>query len=480
MNNFFTILPMILFIIFIFWAGIYASKKMNNTNSGSFLQEYFLGGRELGGLLLAMTMVSTYASASSFISGPGVAYTQGLGWVLLSMIQVVTGYFTLMILGKKFAIVSRQMNAVTLVDFLKARYESKAVIILAACSIIVFLFASTVAQWIGGGRLVQSLTGISYQTSLFLFTIVVVVYVVIGGFRAVAITDSIMGTVMLVGTIVILVGTIIAGGGITAIMTELKEIDPNLLTPFGTSGTLTPRYVSSFWILVGIGVVGLPQISVRAMGYKDSKAMHQAIIIGTIVVGAIMFGVTITGVLGRAVLPDIEIGDTVMPTIAMEVLPPWLAGIFLAAPMAAIVSTVNSLLLVISSSIVKDIYVNYVNPNASLQVVKRWTLASTGLLGVLIFISALHPPEFLVWINLFAFGGLQAVFLWPIILGLYWEKGNAVGAITSMVIGASTYIFFDRLYPDPLGMHTVTFPILLSLLGYVIGSLCTQKKVLKN
>ena len=149
----------------------------------SFLSDYFLGGRELGGFVLAMTMVATYGSASSFLGGPGTAYTVGFGWIFLAMAQVVTGYFVLLILGKKFSILARKYNAVTIIDFLKARYNSPAVAILSAIAIIIFLFSAMTAQWVGGGRLIESLTGLQYTTSLFIFAVSVLVYVVVGGFR---------------------------------------------------------------------------------------------------------------------------------------------------------------------------------------------------------------------------------------------------------------------------------------------------------
>src|SRR5690606_14128173 len=107
------IIPLIIFLIIIFGIGFWANKQVRLSNS--FLQEYFLGGREMGGFLLAMTMMATYGSASSFIGGPGVAYNMGLGWVLLAMAQLPAGYFVLMILGKKFAIISRRYEAITLI-----------------------------------------------------------------------------------------------------------------------------------------------------------------------------------------------------------------------------------------------------------------------------------------------------------------------------------------------------------------------------
>ncbi|GEN52807.1 sodium/pantothenate symporter [Halobacillus faecis] len=472
--NWGVVIPLILFLVIIFFIGFYASKYLKS--SADFLQEYFLGSRQLGGFILAMTMVATYGSASSFVGGPGVAYTVGLGWVLLSMTQLATGYFVLSVLGKKFAIMARKIRAVTLVDFLRERYQSKWVVILSAASIIIFLFSAMAAQWVGGARLIESFTGLSYTAALFIFAVSVLVYVIIGGFRAVAITDTVQGIIMFFGTMIILVGTIIAGGGIDNIISDLAAENPDLISPYGADRSLTPVYVSSFWILVGVGVVGLPQVAVRAMSYKSSRGMHRALIIGTVVVGVIMLGMHLTGVFARPVLPGIEVGDTVMPRIAMEVLPAWLAGIVLAAPMAAIMSTVDSLLLLVSSAVVKDVYLNYVNPEASAKKVKRLSISVTAVIGILVFAMAVQPPDLLIWLNLFAFGGLEAAFIWPVIMGLYWKKGNASGAIASILTGVGSYILFHSFMPQAFGMHTVVLPVLLSLLAYILFSLLTVKR----
>ncbi len=472
------IIPLLVFLVAIFLVGFWASRHVRSTDS--FLQEYFLGGRELGGFILAMTMIATYGSASSFIGGPGVAYTQGLGWVLLAMSQLVTGYFVLMVLGKKFAIVARQYKAVTLIDFLKERYQSKWVVLLSALSIIIFLFASMAAQWVGGARLIESLTGLSYGTALFIFAASVLVYVIIGGFRAVAVTDAVQGVIMFAGTLILLIAVIIAGGGIGNIITDLRTENPGLVSPYGFDGGLSPLYVSSFWILVGVGVVGLPQVTVRAMSYKNSRAMHRAIIIGTFVVGFIMLGMHLIGVFARPILPGIEVGDKVMPLIAMEVLPPWLAGVVLAAPMAAIMSTVDSLLLLVSSAVVKDVYLNYIKPDASEGTVKKLSLGVTAVLGILVCLMALSPPDLIIWLNLFSFGGLEAAFIWPVVLGLYWSRGNKHGAISSMITGVVSYILFYTYYPNAFGMNTVIMPIILSFAAYILISILTAGTAKKD
>ncbi|MGN7478252.1 sodium/pantothenate symporter [Solibacillus silvestris] len=467
------IIPLLLFLIIIFGIGIWANRQVRTSNS--FLQEYFLGGREMGGFILAMTMMATYGSASSFIGGPGVAYNTGLGWVLLAMAQLPAGYFVLMVLGKKFAIVSRRIEAITLIDFLKKRYDSNTIIILSAISIIIFLFASMTAQWVGGARLIESLTGLSYTNALLIFAVAVLAYVIIGGFRAVALTDALQGSIMIIGTVILLVATVFAGGGVENIMQNLVAENPNLVSPFGASGNLTPLYVSTFWILIGLGVIGLPQIAVRAMSYKDSKSLHRAILIGTVGIGTIMLGMHLIGVFARPVMPGIEIGDKVMPLLTLEVLPPVLAGIVLAAPMAAIMSTVNALLILVSSTVVKDIYLNYINPEASDAQIKTSSFWVTTVIGIAVVLFAVKPPELLIMLNLFAFGGLESAFLWSVVFGLYWKKANKYGAISSMVVGLALYIIIYQFSENIYGMHSVTIPIIASFITFVAISLIAQK-----
>ena len=130
--------PIILYLMVMLFIAFQVNKKKRLT--GGFTEEYYIGSRDMGGVVLAMTLIATYVGASSFIGGPGVAYKLGLGWVLLACIQVPTAFFTLGILGKKLAILSRKLNAVTLLDILQARYQSDAVVILSACMLLIFFY----------------------------------------------------------------------------------------------------------------------------------------------------------------------------------------------------------------------------------------------------------------------------------------------------------------------------------------------------
>ncbi len=186
--------------------------------------------------------------------------------------------------------------------------------------------------------------------------------------------------------------------------------------------------MASFWVLVCFGVIGLPHTAVRCISYKDSKAVHRGIIIGTIVVAILMFGMHLAGALGRAVIPDLTVPDLVIPTLMVKVLPPFAAGIFLAAPMAAIMSTINAQLLQSSATIIKDLYLNWRPDQATNEKrLKRMSAGITLLLGSCCC-SHRRPPEMIIWLNLLAFGGTEAVFLWPLVLGLYWERANVAGA----------------------------------------------------
>ncbi len=472
-------IPVAIYLIAMLYIGYYSNKIVSASKGDKFLSEYFLGSRSFGGYVVAMTLVATYVSASSFLGGPGAAYTQGLGWVLLAMTQLPTAYLTLGILGKRFAIVSRKVKAVTIIDVIRERYDDNLwVVWLASIGAIIFLIVAVVGQFVGGAKLFQSITGLPYMWGLFLFGGIALIYTAIGGFRAVVLSDAIQGTVMLFGTILILVVTIIAGGGVSNILGTLNSINPDLLTPYGVDNFIAVPWISSYWVLVCIGILGLPQNAIRVMAYKDSKSMHRAIVIGTVVSSILMLGLHLTGALSRGIIEKIPEGltvDNIMPVLAIKLLPPWLVGIFLAAPLAAIMSTVDSQLILMSSTIVKDLYLNYINPRAS-EDQKRLTNLSmicTAILGLIIIIASIKPPSLIIWINLYAFGGLEATFFWMLILGLYWKRANAYGAIASMITGIVGFITISKFWPRPFGTHPIVLTLVLGLIAFVIATYVT-------
>ncbi|MDW6003585.1 sodium/pantothenate symporter [Vibrio mangrovi] len=466
------ITPLLIYLVAVF-ALAFVTRRHHRP--GKFISEYFIGSRSLGGFVLAMTLAATYASASSFIGGPGAAYKMGLGWVLLAMIQLPATWLTLGVLGKKFAIEARRHNAVTLNDILFARFHSRTVVILASLTLLLAFFGTMVVQFVGGARLLQTVTGLSYHQGLFLFACTVGLYTTIGGFRAVVLTDTLQGIMMLIGTVVLLWGVIHAGGSIGELVTRLHDIDPALITPYGPGHFLSQPFILSFWVLVCFGVIGLPHAAVRCMSYKDSPSLHKGIVISTIMMALLMFGTHMAGALGRAIVPEVASPDQIMPTLMMTVLPPMVAGIFLAGPMAAIMSTIDSQLIQASATLLKDLYLNYINPqmlreDQAERKLSRLSIWITAIFALLVFVAATNPPDMIIWLNLMALGGLQAVFLWPLVLGLYWPRASAAGALSSMVAGLGCYIPLVTFKPDLGGVHPIVPTLILGLITFVIGS----------
>lgn len=463
------LLPLIAYLCFVFGVAFYAYRKRQG---GSFLSEYYVGSRSMSGFVLAMTTAATYVGASSFIGGPGAAYKYGLGWVLLAMIQVPAVLLALGALGKKFALLARQYNAVTINDLLLARYQNKFVVWISGFALLLSFFAMMTVQFIGAGRLLETTLGVPYQTAVIIFAVTVGIYTFIGGFRAVVLTDTIQGLVMLVGTSLLLGGVIYAAGGVENAVNTLESINPQLIEPYGIDERpLDFTFMTSFWVLVCFGLIGLPQLAVRSMAYKDSSSLHKALVIGTLVVSLLMFGMHLAGVLGRAVIPDLKIPDQVIPTLMIQVLPPLVAGIFLAAPMAAIMSSIDSLLIQSSSTLIKDLYLavkpEAINNEAKL---KRFSTMTTLTFAVLLVFAALNPPDMLIWLNLLSLGGLEATFLWVIVLGLYWKNANAAGAISSMLAGLTSYVIFTSFKISIFSFHAIVPSLVIGLIAFLIGN----------
>lgn len=473
------ILPLVAYLLLVLAVSLYAIKKRAGD---SFINDYFIGGRSMGGLVLAMTLTTTYVSASSFIGGPGAAYKYGLGWVLLAIIQLPAVWLSLGILGKKFAILARRYNAVTLNDMLYARYQSRLVVWLASLALLIAFMGAMTVQFIGGARLLESAAGLPYESSLLIFAVSIGLYTTFGGFRASVLNDAVQGIVMLSGTLLLLVAVIHAAGGTVSAIEKLRHIDPGLVSPQGAGGILTPEFMASFWVLVCFGVIGLPHTAVRCISYKDSRALHRGMIIGTVVVAILMLGMHLAGALGRAILPNLSVPDQVIPTLMVTILPPVAAGIFLAAPMAAIMSTVNAQLLQSSATLIKDLWLN--SRASSRQYNERqlkWlSMSITLLMSLLLLLAAWHPPQMLIWLNLLAFGGLQAVFLWPLVLGLYWQAANANGALCAMITGTVLYIVLATPNIYVLGFHPIIPALAGSLLAFLAGNYFGHNAVITN
>jgi sodium/pantothenate symporter len=215
-----------------------------------------------------------------------------------------------------------------------------------------------------------------------------------------------------------------------------------------------------------------------ALVYKDTRAMHKAIILGAVFVSIWTLVLPYLGTLSKAIFPELKAPDQAVPLLSLEVLPPWLAGITLAGVAGAIQSTVGAMILVIVSSIVRDTYQEFINPKASPQLMKKVNIGTTIVVSVAIFIFALDPPQSLQMLVVFAIGGLSSALLCPLLFGLYWMRCNEHGALAGMIGGMGMYVLLTRkILPASIqmGMAPIVVCMAVSLVLTVGVSLVTPK-----
>ncbi|MBQ9635482.1 MAG: sodium/pantothenate symporter, partial [Acidaminococcaceae bacterium] len=474
MENLLNLAPALLFLAALLYISYWVQQQSSEARSSNFVKDYFIGGRSLGGFVLAMTTVATYSSVSTFVGGPGVAWQIGYGWLYMAIVQMVVIFLVMGVFGKKISLIAREIDAVTVIDIIRARYKSDALANMAAIFIVAFFCATMVAQFVGAAKLFEAVTGYSYMTGLTMFGIIVVIYTTIGGFKGVAITDAICAVAMMVGMAILFYCLLDKAGGYSAIMAHFRANDPAMLEPLSRGKMPVSLYISQ-WLLVGVCTLALPQSVVRSISYKDTKALRQAIIIGTIVIGVVTIIATWVGVLCKGVLTNPDLAayggsvDNIMPRTIISVMSPFWAGVVIIGPIAATISTVSSLLLTSSSSIIKDVYMRSLEKSGkslSNDGVKRLSMIFTILLGFGIYLISIAPPSVIWKINMFAFGGLETAFFWVMIFGLFWHKANSTGAICAMFGGVVAYCVTMALGFKVFSLHQITIGITTSLIFF--------------
>ncbi|MCI6711715.1 MAG: sodium/pantothenate symporter [Firmicutes bacterium] len=468
------------YLIFNIIISFVYSRRAEKRSKSSSEEQYFIGGRNMNGIVLAMTIMATYTSVSSFVSGPGAAgLTYGYAQVWFAAIQIPVTFLVLGVLGNKLAMISRRTGAVTVIGYFKARYKSDALVVITSIGLITFFVAQMISQFTGGATLIASITGMDHVTSLLIFGTVVILYTAVGGFSAVVITDTIQGIVMCLGTFLFIFFVLRAGGGLENIDAGLQANLPGVYDDLFSK--YTPGALLSYWILVGFGTLGLPQTAVRSMGFKNTKSMHKAMWIGVLTCSFVIIGMHLAGTWAGALVDTdaLPTSDYFIPYIVQKIMPTGVAAIFLAAPMAAVMSTADSLLILATAAVVKDLWKNYVvkdDPVKNASYNKHVKLVSTLVtiaLGAVVIFLTIDPPDIIFVLNLFAFGGLECTFFWPLVGGLFWKNGTGQAAVCSSIGAVAVYIFATE-FVNIAGINAVVWGllaggILFFAVGYVTG-----------
>lgn len=426
-------------------------------------------------------------------------------WVAGSTVTAIVG---LGIVGKRINRLARQTGALTLVDILRDRFKTPMAGVIYALVIIVVTTVYLIAQFAAGARILESMLGTSYLMGLILFTVSVVAYTTYGGFRAVAWTDTMQGIVMLIGIVLLVPLAISAVGGLENAIhfgerplservdpaAEQKGVEtekhaylylpgPQKFPPKKDSSLPDPWLPLgmgvSFFMLRSLGSIMMPTTVPRMLAFKDTKSLRRALLLLApyflLMYGSSLITMNCAHTLNLGIPP--EKSDTIVPELAKAIAPPILAGLLIAAPFAAVMSTVDSALLVISASVVRDLVQKTWYPRMKVKTTQLLSYVVTGGVGSLVFVLTLFiEPTFLQPLVIHYVGSAASALCWPSLATLFWKRATAAGIITGLVGGAGVYLLcvFLKPFETAFPMHPFAYGFSASAIFTCVFSLLTK------
>ena len=431
------------YVILMIAIGIWGMRR--TTTVGDF----FLGGRKVGPLVSALAYGTSYFSAVLFIGFAGK-----LGWGFgLNVLWIAVGNAFLgsmlawMVLGHRTRVMSHNLDAMTMPEFFEARYECQAIKIFGAVVIFVFLLPYSASVYKGLGHLFEVTFDIPYTASLLLMTVLTGIYLILGGYFAVTLTDFIQGLIMLAGSVAMVwfLTNHEACGGFGNALTTIRENYPAHVPPGKQPGMLL---LFSLVFMTSFGTWGLPQMVQKFYAIKNEKVIRTATVATTlfalVVVTAAYFNGALTHVFFTPETLPMADGkpafDQLIPTLLSSYLPESMMGLILLLVLSASMSTLASLVLVSSSAIAMDIYQQYQKSEAQQR---RTLLLMRILSAVFVAISlvmAIYPFDIIVVLMSLSWGAVAGTFLSAYLYGLYWKGATRAGAWASMIVGLGTAV----------------------------------------
>jgi len=440
-------LVVVLYVLVVLAIAIYSMRK--NTN----VDEFFLGGRSLGPWVSAFAYGTTYFSAVVFI---GYAGKTGWGFGLSSLWIVLGNAFfgtmlAWLVLAKPTRQLTVRLNALTMPEFLVARFASPFLKTVSALIIFLFLVPYSASVYMGLTYLFEEIFQIPFNYALFFIAALTGLYLVLGGYRAVALTDFFQGIIMIIGAILLVFYVVKDShvGGLAQGIARLKELDPQLVQAVGPGGFTA---LASLVILTSLGAWGLPQMVQKFYSIKNERSIKPAVIVSTVFSFVIAFGAYFTGVFGRLffnnkmpTLGGVANPDLIMPQIISLALPEWVGVLILMLILAASMSTLASLVLVSSSAIAMDLLKGSILPDLDKK--KAVTLMRV-LCAVFIALSVYIAlrPTFIMTLMALSWGTIAGSFLAPYLYGLFWRGTTKAGAWAGLLTGFGISVIFPIIY----------------------------------
>ncbi len=412
----------------------------------SSLSDYILGGRRLGPGVAALSVGASDMSGWLLLGLPGAVYLYGINQAWIGIGLVLGAWLNWLFVAKRLRVYTEQANdSLTLPDFLENRLNDKSGLIrvISALTILVFFVFYTSSGLVGGAILFEKVFGLPYLSALLIGGAVIVAYTFMGGFLAVSWTDFFQGILMLLALIVMPWAVMNELGGMEQTMTSLDALDNNKLNLFHDFSLLSGLSLLAW----GLGYFGQPHILARFMAIDSpaSVPLSRRIAMSWMILSLIgALGVGLSGAVYFADAP-LENSETVFLALANAVFNPWVAGFLIAAIMSAIMSTIDSQLLVCSSALTEDFYKRWLRPKASdneLVWVGRFAVLAVAVLALVI---ATDREASVLELVSYAWAGFGAAFGPVMILSVFWSRLTRNGALAGIVLGALTVIGWKQL-----------------------------------
>ena len=462
---FYTVL--VLYLGIMAFIGWYAGRKTNN------IGDFFVLSGKAGVVVSGIAYFSTQFSMGTFLGTPGTIYGVGYAGMAISVPGAVfCMILPALLIGRKLITLGHKYGFLTMADYLTDRYHSKNMSGVLGVMMLFFLVPMMGAQIIGAGVIVHVFTGLPEWVGVVGMGIIVILYCMTGGMKGAMMTDVIQGSLMIATAVVTFIVSIVMGGGFSNINHTLQSMNEAYLTFPGANGYMPWTYYISNIVLWSFFTMGQPHLFTKFFAMKDHKTMFKAILLGT---AGMFFSATLiewAGVNGIASIQNIEKADQIIPMILQRGMNPFLASIFIAGIVAAGMSTIDGILVTTTGAVTRDIYQKIINKNATDEAVMSLSKVVTVIIGIVVICFGVFRPGSIFEINLFAFSGM-AIFVVPILFGIYWKKATAKGAIASVIVGIISLLLFT-LNPSvkalAMGFHAL-FPttIIASIVMIVVS-----------
>lgn len=457
--------------------GLWAAKKVKSS------EDWFVGGRSMGPWITALAHGSSSLGGGMYIAGPQYGWESGASALWAAPGDVFGPLLNFGIIARRMRRYTEKANTLTIPEFFGHRYYSKGIRILSVIILIIAMLISLLVEYMAMGILVSCITGWSYNISLILGCLIILVYTGAGGYLSVAYTDFIQSILMVVGLLILFPVCLHSVGGFVGMNHGLAKVADGFATLWGEDYYLkgAPLMIAGIALVYFIGYMGQPHLIIKTVAIRDEKSIRLVPLIGAVFGFCLSFGVYILGMIGRVAFPDASMlpggnAEYILPMLCLTKLPAPLAGLILAGAAAAVMSTASALLLVIGSSAGNDL-LSFLKPDASEQTKMRITRWATYILGMvscaMCFIPLFSVGVYqLTWI---AWSVLSPAFIPCIVGGLYWKRGTKQGAVAAMLTGSITGFFWYYLLQDKTNIHTFFAALVLAVAAYIIVSLMTKE-----